>query len=123
MKKVLLLIAFVFSIQTISAQLKVTFPAKDGLKVTADWYPVSSDLPVILLCHQNNSSRGEYSETALRSDSIVWQWTKELAKQLTVLQMKLQMLQKQRICNQYLKMLSKTLSQRLIFYLKNIKNQ
>jgi len=66
MKKVLLLMAFVFSIQTLSAQLKVTFPAKDGLKVTADWYPVSSDLPVILLCHQDNASRGEYIETALR---------------------------------------------------------
>ena len=66
MKKVLLLLAFALSIQTISAQLKVTFPAKDGLKVTADWYPVSSDLPVILLCHQNKFSRGEYNETALR---------------------------------------------------------
>lgn len=66
MKKVLLLFAFVFSMQTLSAQLKVSFPAKDGVKVTADWYPVSSDLPVILLCHQNNFSRGEYLETALR---------------------------------------------------------
>lgn len=52
--------------QTLSAQLKVIFPAKDGLKVSADWYPVSSDLPVILLCHQNQFSRGEYIETALR---------------------------------------------------------
>lgn len=66
MKKVLLFLAFVFSMQNISAQLTVNFPAKDGLKVTADWYPVSSNLPVILLCHQNKFSRGEYSETALR---------------------------------------------------------
>ncbi len=66
MKKVLLLLAFVFTIQTLSAQLKVSFPAKDGLNVTADWYPVSSSLPVILLCHQNKFSRGEYNETALR---------------------------------------------------------
>lgn len=48
------------------AQLKVLFPSKDDLMVTADWYPISSKLPVILLCHQNGASRGEYSETALR---------------------------------------------------------
>ncbi len=66
MKKILILIAFLFSMQPLSAQLKVLFPASDGLDVTADWYPVSSNLPVILLCHQNQSSRGEYIETALR---------------------------------------------------------
>ena len=49
-----------------SGQLKLTFPSKDGLMITADWYPVSSSLPVILLCHQNRFSRGEYNETALR---------------------------------------------------------
>ncbi len=48
------------------AQLKVTFPSKDSVMVTADWYPVSSEMPVILLCHQNRFSRGEYVETALR---------------------------------------------------------
>ncbi len=66
MKKILLFVALLFSIQPIFAQLKVIFPAGDGLDVTADWYPVSSNLPVILLCHQNESSRGEYIETALR---------------------------------------------------------
>lgn len=50
----------------VNAQLKVIFPSKDELMISADWYPVSSDLPVILLCHQNGFSRGEYSETALR---------------------------------------------------------
>lgn len=49
-----------------NAQLKVDFPSKDGLIISADWYPVSSDMPVILLCHQNRFSRGEYAETALR---------------------------------------------------------
>lgn len=48
------------------AQLTVTFPAADGLTVTADWYPVSEAFPCILLCHQNRFSRGEYQETALR---------------------------------------------------------
>ncbi len=50
----------------VKAQLKVLFPSKDELMITADWYPVSSKLPVILLCHQNGFSRGEYTETALR---------------------------------------------------------
>lgn len=48
------------------AQLKLTFPSKDSLTVTADWYPVSTSMPTILLCHQNRFSRGEYLETALR---------------------------------------------------------
>lgn len=54
------------STTTVKAQLKVFFPAKDELMITANWYPVSSNFPVILLCHQNGFSRGEYLETALR---------------------------------------------------------
>lgn len=48
------------------AQLKVEFPSKDGLLISADWYPVSTEMPVLLLCHQNRFSRGEYVETALK---------------------------------------------------------
>lgn len=48
------------------AQLKVEFPSKDGLLISADWYPVSTEMPVVLLCHQNRFSRGEYIETALK---------------------------------------------------------
>lgn len=66
MKKTITVLLFVLTIQYSSAQLKLTFPSKDGLTITADWYPVSSDYPVILLCHQNGYSRGEFSETALR---------------------------------------------------------
>ena len=66
MKKIITVFLFTLTIQISSAQLKLTFPAKDGLTITADWYPVSSDYPVILLCHQNGHSRGEYTETALR---------------------------------------------------------
>ena len=46
------------------AQLKVSFPSKDSLLITADWYPISTEMPIILLCHQNRFSRGEYNETA-----------------------------------------------------------
>jgi dienelactone hydrolase len=67
MKKTLTLVLFIIaSTQLSSAQLKVTFPSTDGLTVTADWYPLSTNLPVILLCHQNGYSRGEYTETASR---------------------------------------------------------
>lgn len=66
MKKSLIGIFFIFLSVSVFAQLTVTFPSTDGITVTGDWYPVSSSLPVILLCHQNGFSRGEYSETALR---------------------------------------------------------
>jgi len=44
----------------------MTFPSKDGVTITADWYPVDDHSPVVLLCHQAGSSRGEYTETGLR---------------------------------------------------------
>jgi len=47
---------------SIPAQLTVTFPSRDSLLITGDWYPVENNLPVILLCHQNRYSRGEYLE-------------------------------------------------------------
>ena len=70
MKKILALFLFLMTVQFSSAQLKLTFPSKDGLMITADWYPVSSNFPVILLCHQNRFSRGEYNETALRLNKL-----------------------------------------------------
>lgn len=48
------------------AQQVVTFPAADGLKITADLYLKDYQLPFILLFHQGESSRGEYSEIAAR---------------------------------------------------------
>jgi len=46
------------------AQEKVTFEAKDGLKITADLYQINPDRPFIILLHQGGYSRGEYKETA-----------------------------------------------------------
>jgi dienelactone hydrolase len=66
MKRLFSLLLIMLSVIVARAQLTVTFPSKDGVTVTADWYPVSSQMPVILLCHQENSSRGEFIETALR---------------------------------------------------------
>lgn len=53
-----------------SAQITLHFPSKDGLMMTADWYPVSVNSDIILLCHQNRFSRGEYVETALRLNKL-----------------------------------------------------
>lgn len=49
-----------------SAQLKVTFSSLDSVTVTADWYPIDSKAPTIILCHQADYSRGEYIESALK---------------------------------------------------------
>ncbi len=70
MKKFLLFLFIYSAHSTAFAQLKLTFPSKDGLTITADWYPVSTNLPIILLCHQNRFSRGEYVETALRLNKL-----------------------------------------------------
>jgi dienelactone hydrolase len=61
---------FLASSNQLMAQLKLQFPAKDGLLVTADWYPVNSDNPVVLLCHQAGYSRGEYNETAVKLNTF-----------------------------------------------------
>src|SRR5205809_230319 len=60
-----------FAIAKLStAQLKMTFPSKDGVTITADWYPVNSESQTILLCHQNGFSRGEYVETAKKLNML-----------------------------------------------------
>ena len=48
------------------AQQTVTFPAKDGLTVTADLFLQNKESPYIVLCHLAGHSRGEYRETARR---------------------------------------------------------
>ncbi|HUK11429.1 MAG TPA: alpha/beta fold hydrolase [Stellaceae bacterium] len=43
----------------------VSFAASDGVRVFADYYPASSKAqPLILLCHQAGSNRGEYAPIA-----------------------------------------------------------
>lgn len=66
LRSTLVLLFLLLSASISMAQLKVTFPSEDSLLITADWYPVNTSMPTILLCHQNGSSRGEYNETALR---------------------------------------------------------
>jgi len=40
----------------------VNFPSLDGLQISADYFEISDDKPLIVLCHQANWSRGEYQE-------------------------------------------------------------
>jgi pimeloyl-ACP methyl ester carboxylesterase len=49
-----------------NAQEKINFFTSDNLKITADLYLNDSNRPFIILCHQANSSRGEYLEIANR---------------------------------------------------------
>lgn len=49
--------------QTQIPMQKITFPASDGLIVTADIYYTNDTLPCMVLCHQARYSRGEYMET------------------------------------------------------------
>jgi len=59
-----LLVLLSFNQLNTMAQQKISFPAKDGLTVTADLYFLSSDKPYIILFHQARYSRGEYIEIA-----------------------------------------------------------
>ena len=43
---------------------KITFPASDGILISADLYFVNDSLPYMILCHQAGYSRAEYAETA-----------------------------------------------------------
>ncbi|MCX7987571.1 MAG: dienelactone hydrolase family protein [Bacteroidales bacterium] len=50
----------------LEAQKTVTFPAKDGLVVTADLYEIDPSYSYVVLFHQAGSSRGEFREIAPR---------------------------------------------------------
>lgn len=60
--KYILLLSIIFLSVCIQAQTKISFPSKDGLDITADFYEGEKDNPYILLFHQAGSSRGEYKE-------------------------------------------------------------
>ena len=59
-----LLFFLILNTMVSEAQQTVTFPSSDGLMITADLYMQDKSLPIIILYHQANFSRGEYKETA-----------------------------------------------------------
>lgn len=54
------------SMSVLNAQKSISFPSKDGIMITADFYESKATDPYIILFHQANFSRGEYRETAQR---------------------------------------------------------
>lgn len=60
----------VFLNLSLFAQKPIRFPARDGVKITADQYIHHKDSSYIILCHQANSSRGEYNEIAGRMGKL-----------------------------------------------------
>lgn len=59
-------VSFICTLLALSslAQEKITFKSQDDIIITADLYEADPQAPVILLCHQAGSSRGEYREIA-----------------------------------------------------------
>lgn len=70
MRTLLLITVFSLTGWKIFSQQKITFSAKDGLKVTADLYLKDTSFPFIILFHQANFSRGEYLETAPKLNKL-----------------------------------------------------
>jgi pimeloyl-ACP methyl ester carboxylesterase len=66
MRKLLVALGIICHLSSIYSQQKVTFFAEDSLKITADLYLKDFNLPFILLFHQGDASRGEYSDIALK---------------------------------------------------------
>ncbi len=57
-------LALILSVSSMLRKETVTFTAADGLTVTADEYIMARDYPYILLFHEQESSRGEFSVIA-----------------------------------------------------------
>lgn len=49
---------------------KIQFNSKDGLLMTADYYPIANPKALILLCHRSHCNRGEYRETAPKLNAL-----------------------------------------------------
>jgi len=66
MKNLFLGLFVLLGANVIHAQDVVTFPASDGLTVTANLYEVDEKYPYMLLFHQAGYSKGEYKATAIK---------------------------------------------------------
>ncbi len=66
MRAVYSILFFIIICYNIQAQVKVSFVSSDHLEITANLYLKDPNLPFIILCHQENSSRGEFQEIADR---------------------------------------------------------
>ncbi len=67
-----LAVLFLSPISVASSSGTVTFPAEDGLLITADIYAPykNGEAPIVVLFHQAGWSRGEYTEIAPKLNSL-----------------------------------------------------
>jgi dienelactone hydrolase len=66
MRSVYSILIFLIALLKLHAQERVSFLSSDQLEITADLYLKDPNLPFIILCHQENSSRGEFREISGR---------------------------------------------------------
>lgn len=71
--KYLLIFTLNFTMSFVAAQETITYPSKDGLQITADYYNAASSDTYIILFHQAGWSRGEYKEIAPRLNTLGYQ--------------------------------------------------
>ena len=68
--KLFVLLLFVFYALGNSESKTITFPSEDKLLITADYYKVNNNSPLIILYHQAGWSRGEYIEIAPKLNKL-----------------------------------------------------
>ncbi len=66
-KRLLYILLLLVSFTSVTAQQLITFPAQDELVVSADFYETEDESnKYLLLFHQAEYSRGEFSQIAIR---------------------------------------------------------
>lgn len=70
MKKIFVVAVVFLAANMVRAQKTITFPSKDGLTITADYYQQQNAGTMILLFHQAGWSRGEYKEIAPKLNAM-----------------------------------------------------
>ena len=69
--RILLFLSFsLLGLSTITAQKTISYPSKDGLTITADYYEKTNAKTLVLLFHQAGWSRGEYKEIAPKLNAM-----------------------------------------------------
>src|SRR4051812_3688556 len=73
MKKILSIFSICFLFfhaYSFSQHITMHLPSRDSVIISADTYEVNPDYPYILMCHQDEYSRGEYMEIAPQVNTL-----------------------------------------------------
>jgi len=69
--RILLFLSFsLLGLTSITSQTTITYPSKDGIRITADYYEKTNAKTLVLLFHQAGWSRGEYKEIAPKLNAM-----------------------------------------------------